>query len=485
MTTATQFVDLQYTRTAQVHRTQARIALLIMIAIPVLCIALNQAGSLRFVFPPLCVLVGAVLLQRSKPLYVGLVFWLWFLTPFLRRMSDFQGGWTPASPVLLAPYITTGISGLSLLPSIRNFWSRRYLPYVSTFVAILYGLTIGLARYPLFNVLRAFLNWVVPVIFGAFILENRHLYVEFRKVIEKCFLYGVLLTGAYGIFQFFTLPEWDKTWMLNVQMNSLGAILPMKIRVFSTMNALSVFGAVTACGLLLLFNVRPKLRLLSAVCGSLGLFLTMSRSSWLNFLGGAAFLVIQGRGQRARLAAAVLPCIVFLGALTLIPDVNDLAWGRIQTLSDPSHDASFTARIEGHETALQEIAQEPFGEGVGSTDTDHSTEGDDDVIGPHDSTALELFYSLGWIGSLIYLVGIGALGIQLWRKCSNDPFILASKAIIVGFLAQSLLASVMLGILGFMVWTFASMCLAEQWVAEAATDDVEQIENETVDFAAA
>lgn len=468
------------------HKTQTYGALLVSIALPALCIAGGQAGILRLLFPALSVVVGGILLWRSKPLYVGFVLWLWFLTPFLRRLADYQGGWSVTSPLLLAPYISAGLSGFTLLTSIGNLRDRKYLPFVCALVAIVYGFIIGVVRYPIANVLQALLNWMVPVVFGIFIYENRSLHVEFRRVIEKSFLYGILVTGSYGIYQFFTLPDWDRMWLLNVQMNSFGTIEATKIRVFSTMNAPTIFGAVMVCGLLLLFNMGGKLRLLSAACGFVGLVLTMSRSAWVSLAAGVLFLMVRSAGrQKVRLAFAIFACVVFLGCLTQIPDVNELVLQRIETFSDPGHDVSFSARIEGHEAALRQIGQEPFGEGLGSTDTDHGTEGDDDIIGPHDSTPLEFLYSLGWLGTLIYALGLGTLGFQLVRNERKDPFVLASNAIMIGFVAECLLNSVMLGVLGFMVWTFGSMSLAEAEKIELADSSPDKASESSSELAIA
>ena len=66
------------------HKLQTHGALAVLIIIPTLCILTNQAGILRVVFPVLTLGVGGILLWSSKPLYVGLVFWLWFITPFSR-----------------------------------------------------------------------------------------------------------------------------------------------------------------------------------------------------------------------------------------------------------------------------------------------------------------------------------------------------------------------------------------------------------------
>jgi len=451
---------------------------------PAVLILGHQAGLLRLAFPALSLAIGAFLLWRSKPHYVGLTFWLWFVTPFLGRMADYQSGYTPANPVEIAPYLVAGLAGIPLLANLRCLTDRGTVPYVCALAAIFYGAVFGLVTLPLFNVLRALLNWLVPVIFGLFIYQNREFYQEFRRVIEKSFLYGVLILGAYGIYQFFVLPEWDRGWMLHVQMNSFGEIDPMKTRAFSTMNAPAIFAAAMATGLLLLFNSKQKLRLLAAACGFVSLIMTLSRSSWLSLVAGGAYLLFRlGMRARVNFAIASLACIAFMLAATQVPGVDEVVETRMRTFSQPSQDVSYLARIEGHQRALREIAEEPWGEGIGSTDTNHNTEGDDDMIGPHDSTLLEFLYSLGWVGTFIYLLGLGYLLFQVIRHSRLDPFVLASHAILIGFVAQSMLNSVMLGVLGFMVWTFASMSLAAASSPEARERTLDYQPNPTASYA--
>lgn len=457
-------------------RGQAIGAIVVVVVIVALCILSGQAGILRVAFPALSMALGAFLLWRSKPYYVGFVFWLWFLTPFIGRMADFQAGWTPANAVELAPYAVTGLAGIPLLANLQCLTERRSVPYVCALVAIVYGAVFGLLSLPLFNVLRALLNWVMPVIFGLFVYQNRRFYPEFRKAIEKSFLYGVLILGIYAIYQFFVLPEWDRAWMLNVQLNSFGEIEPMRTRVFSTMNAPAIFAAVMAAGLLLLFNMKEKLRLLAAACGFIALMMTLSRASWLSLIAGVAYLMLKGTMKaRVRFGFGVLACVGVLLVAAQVPGVDDAISQRMRTFSQPSQDVSYQARVEGHERALRVIAQEPWGEGIGSTDTLHNTEGDDDIIGPHDSTLLEFLYSLGWVGTLIYLMGLGYLFVQLARDRGCDSFSLSSRAIVLGFLAQALLNSVMLGVLGFMVWCFASMSLAEADYATTVSESTEPV----------
>ena len=306
-------------------------------------------------------------------------------------------------------------------------------------------------------------------------------------MIERSFVAASLLMGVYGIYQFFYLPDWDRLWLLNVQLNSFGSVHAMKIRVFSTMNAPEIFAAVTACGLLLLFNLRGKLRLLAAACSFVALLLTVSRAAWLSLAAGALYLMIHaGARQRARMVLAVAACGIFtVVGITQFPVVKSLVWQRLQTFSDPSQDVSFSARVEGYKRDLRQIAQQPFGEGLGSMDAKHNTEGDDDIIGPHDSTVLETLYSLGWIGSLVFAVGLASLCIQLLRTSNHDWFIVSSKAILISFVVQALLNSVMIGVMGFMVWTFASLVLAESDRACVLEQSTLQNERNPLEFAAA
>ncbi len=57
----------------------------------------------NFAYVGLAVLVGGVLIQRSPVMYSSFSLWLWFLTPFVRRVLDYRHGWNPTNVVLLAP----------------------------------------------------------------------------------------------------------------------------------------------------------------------------------------------------------------------------------------------------------------------------------------------------------------------------------------------------------------------------------------------
>ena len=63
----------------------------------------GAGGILRLLFPLGATAVGVLLYMRYPLLYVGFTWWIWFLTPLVRRLIDQRSGWQDPSIVLLAP----------------------------------------------------------------------------------------------------------------------------------------------------------------------------------------------------------------------------------------------------------------------------------------------------------------------------------------------------------------------------------------------
>ena len=64
---------------------------------------------------------------------------------------------------------------------------------------------------------------------------------------------NLLLLGGYGIFQYLDPPSWDRDWMINSAMDSIGEPEPLMVRVFGTLNAPGVYGLWIAALLVLSF----------------------------------------------------------------------------------------------------------------------------------------------------------------------------------------------------------------------------------------
>jgi len=421
-------------------------------------------AALRYLYPILAFWVAILLFVRSRTFYIGFVFWLWFVSPFLRRIVDYRAGFVPSSPLLLASFLATAVSGYVLIKRFRLLSQAALLPFSCTLAGILFGTIVGLTRYPVAAVMQAVLNWFVPICFAFFLYAERNRYTEYQSVVQRSFLYGTLWVGAYGVYQFFFLPVWDRQWMIDLDARTFGVPEALQIRVFSTLNAPATCAAYLMTGLLILFALKGRMRLIAAPVAFLAFVLTSSRSSWIGLIFGIIYLSVQLPNKaRVRVVAGILTCVIFLLVATQLPVLDVMVSSRLQSFTDPKKDVSYNERVGGHIIAFQKLLDEPMGEGMGSVDTDHTTTGGDASIGPHDSSILESLYSLGFFGSLIYFIGIAVAGCSIFLRSKGrriDLFSIALRGVILAFSSQFYLNSIFVGAFGFIVWTAVGMALA-------------------------
>src|SRR5215210_1239156 len=115
-------------RTLWVWLAMASVALVVVAGL-----AVGQGAALRFAFPAVAFVVGLYLYLKHPVHYVVFMWWVWFTSPFIRRLVDYQSGWVDPSPILLAPVMVSVIAGIGFL---RHFLpSVRYggLPFVMAF----------------------------------------------------------------------------------------------------------------------------------------------------------------------------------------------------------------------------------------------------------------------------------------------------------------------------------------------------------------
>ncbi|WP_263382463.1 O-antigen ligase family protein [Granulicella arctica] len=422
-------------------------------------------SALRYLYPALAFALAIFLFVRSRTIYIGFVFWLWFVSPFLRRIVDYRAGFVPSSPLLLASFLATAVSGYVLVTRVRMLSRPALLPFSCALAGIFFGTVVGFTRYPVVAVMQAVLNWLVPILFAFFLYAERDRYVEYQEVIQRSFLYGTLWLGAYGVYQFFFLPLWDRQWMIDLDARTFGVPEALQIRVFSTLNAPATCAAYLMAGLLILFALKSRIRFVAAPVAFLAFILTSSRSSWIGLVFGIFYLTVQlSNKARVRVVAGILTCVILLLVATQLPVLDVMVSTRLQSFTDPKKDVSYNERVGGHVVAFEKLLDEPMGEGMGSVDTDHTTTGGDASIGPHDSSILESLYSLGFPGSIVYLAGIIVAGFTILfrvKKRSSDLFAIAIRAVIIAFFCQFYLNSIFVGAFGFVVWTAIGMALAQ------------------------
>src|SRR3569833_3248376 len=101
-------------RTAVCKRREWLPAAMLWLVTAVLIVA-RQGTVLTLAFPVLAIATGLWLYFKSPARYVGFMWWLWFLSPEVRRLADWsKGSFTPTSLIQVAPLAVTMISALSL-----------------------------------------------------------------------------------------------------------------------------------------------------------------------------------------------------------------------------------------------------------------------------------------------------------------------------------------------------------------------------------
>jgi hypothetical protein len=396
------------------------------------------------------VLIGGWLYTTASPLYLGFIVWIWFLTPFLRRVIDYATGtYTPPSRslVLLTPFATTILTLLDIPRFGQQLIRRRYLPYFLCFLGVAYGYAIGLVKVGPFGATRQLLSWLPPLLTGFYVLNRWHLSEQHVHVIKRVMAWGVLVLGLYGIAQFYILPAWDAFWIRHAEMASIGQPYPQQVRLFSMLDSPGPFAVTMMTGLILLFTGADLFVLLAAVPGYVSFLLARVRGAWLGWLVAVGVLILQTTGRfRTRLlgTVAAIAVVTVPVVLTSGPIAQKTA-SRMETFENVEQDGSVQARMRLYRNAPFRIATNPIGWGLGSRSMD--------------SGILTLFWQLGWPGGLLYLLGVGLLLRDVFRGSSFFTTIvmgIAASYALQFFAGGQLLSQIS----GVLFWSLTSLAIA-------------------------
>ncbi|MEL7501778.1 MAG: O-antigen ligase domain-containing protein [Cyanobacteria bacterium J06554_6] len=415
---------------------------------------LNLGSLLRLVFPAGALATAIWLYLRYPVLYVGFTWWIWFLSPWVRRMADFLGGWQDPSPVLLTPFLVTFVSGATLIRQLPYLSLKGGLPFLMAITATFYGLLMGITNgASLTALVTSFLYWSVPVLFGFHLYTNWQEYPQQRTLIYRCFLWGVLVMGSYGLYQYLVAPGWDRYWMINSEMPVIGSPEPLQIRVFSTLNSPGPFAQVLSAGLILLLSNSKLLQAPASLVGYLSLMLSLARSAWIGWVLSLLTLLSASRARlQMRLVVTIVILSLMVVPLTMVEPFSEVISARVQSLTNPEEDTSLNERMETYNNSLDLIATQGLGSGLGVVSRDSRL-----VL---DSGLLELLFGMGWFGSIPYLLGLGTLFIRSFRRPPPDAFVNSVRSISLGTMLTVLLGNVLIGMPGMIVWAFLSLGLS-------------------------
>jgi hypothetical protein len=425
-----------------------------LIAITGLWLA-GQGQLLRIAIPAAAALVGLVLYLNRPILFVQYALWVWFLAPLVRRVVDWHFGFTEPNFVLLAPFAVSSIAGLTIFRSGIKIAARTPAAFVLCAGGVLYGFSVGMVTKPSAESVFGLVAWLCPILFGLHLFSTWHLYEQYRAAIGRTFLWAVFLLGAYGVYQFFFPPSWDRYWLENVMATSPSFGLPesLLIRVWSTLNSPAPFANFMVVGLLLLVSLRSPLKFLAALAGYVSFLLSIVRSAWLSWIIG--FVVLLRSTRPRRLIGVVFSLILLLGCLLFIvndPRLSTVIGDRLNTFTDLGHDVSFGARMEMYRVLAVEALRNPFGRGLRNLETYNGM-----VL---DSGVLTLIFSLGWLGTALYTFGLVSLFAGRKIFDPTDEFPVVSRAIMIAILAQLVAGDVFANVTGALFWIFGGMYLA-------------------------
>jgi hypothetical protein len=421
---------------------------------------MGAPGLLRYAFPAGAFGVAAWLYFKAPLFYFSFTWWLWFLTPFLTRLVDYQTRFDELRLMQVASFLASLITVHTVVKEMPRSLRHGGMPFILAMVAVVYGTLVGFVQTSPVSVARGVLDWLTPICWGFYIFVQWRDYPAYRQVIQKTFLWSVLITGSYGIYQYLVAPEWDRFWLTSTKLLASGKPEPLGMRVWSTMASPGPFAVATMAGLLLLFSGQGILRIPAAVVGYLSFLLSLVRSAW----GGWIVAIITfGVALKSKLqirffvtVIAIAVCVMPLATIEpFATTIND----RLQTITSLEGDHSARQRQEIYREQLTEALSKTLGNGVGNTFIVKDGEITKVVI---DSGILDFFFTLGWFGGLFYLSGLLMLLYELFRPAAlvDDPFVAVSRAIAVGCLATLPYGSGMLAADGIVLWGFIGMSLA-------------------------
>ena len=422
--------------------------------------ALWLAGNgplLRLAIPAQATFLALILYPRRPVLYVQYLLWVWFLTPLVRRVVDWRFGWDDPNVILLSPLLVSGVAGLGFLRKEDAGWREIPSGFVLCGVAILYGFVVGMFLHPSAETAYELLNWLCPPIFGVHLCVNWRCYEPYRSAILRTFLWGVLVMGIYGVYQFLAPAGWDRLWLENVIANgtgiSFGQPESLLVRVFSTLNSPGPFANTMMVGVFFLFQVRSPLKPAAAVAGYASFLLSMVRTAWLSWIVGLLWIL---KSSRPRVMIRVVLSIGLLAACLLPlfsdPRLANVIGDRMKTFTDLQHDDSFGARMEMYRILSADAIDNPFGYGLKNLEVSHG-------VGV-DSGILAAVFSLGWLGAALFAGGVLSLLLKKAPGAERDEFSEAARAVTIAILVQIIGGNIFIGVNGILFWMSVGIYLA-------------------------
>ena len=431
-------------------------------------IALAGGGgrALTLTFPLGCVTVALFAYVRSPATYIGFVLWTWLITPFLRRVFDLHFGFHPASLLLVGPLLATMVSGFTLLRRAQSLRSTMSVPFVLALTALLYAYVVGLIQQSFIAATYDLMNWSAPLLFGLHITLEWRRFPRLRSVLTKVALWGLLVTSVYALAQFVQPATWDRAWVINSEMYSVGLPVPYLIRVFSTLNAPGPFAVFLVFAVLIGLPAPQRWKFVALALGLTALLLTKTRSAWVAFMVGALVLQLRQPLRKLPRQWIALAVVLLLAAPAIThPRIMRVVAGRAASLSNIEDDRSYRERMVITNYVIGRLKHNVVGDGLGRLGGAGKLQvsgGRKISVAALDSGALEVFSVMGWMGGVLFTFSLFGVVIPIVRerRANRDAVSNGAAAAVIALLLAAFFGNVFNGVSGVIFWTAVGLTTA-------------------------
>jgi putative inorganic carbon (HCO3(-)) transporter len=336
------------------------------------CLALAVAGltaRLTMESIQLGAMVSIVILTvglyvRHRTAALAVVWVVWLIAPFLRRIFLLSEPIQQAEPLALAPFlVTAAVITLDLTQVNMSRRSRRLMLLVLGGYCL--GLPLGLLYVPS-GAAFAFFAYLTAV--GCFVLGYRE--AEERTVVLPTVLMIVApVLAAYAFAQYYLpLPEWDHIWQRTADINTVGSPESGRIRVWSTLNSPGTFSVVLGIAALALLAWRrlTPARVAAALVVLWALALTYVRSAWAGIAFALVGILFVSRGRAIPRVGPTLLVLAALAPVVVVGSTGAALGERFNTFGSLSHDTSAKARTNTPAHLVPIALGKPIGTGLGT-----------------------------------------------------------------------------------------------------------------------
>ncbi|MES9851882.1 MAG: O-antigen ligase family protein [Candidatus Thiodiazotropha sp. L084R] len=438
---------------------------LIVVASPIVLGKLNSHILSGMSFIALTSIASIVLLVKSPSYYISFCIWLWLLTPLIRRLIDFQSGFSVLNYYALAPIIATLLCLFSIDIIIKNI--RTWSILLFSFIAVLYGYMLGVLKVGILPASHALTEWIVPLVISIYIASNWKIIEQMKGVFVNTLMLGISVVGLYSLVQYFYLPGWDAYWMKNIPMTSIGQPLPFQVRVFSTLNSPMVLGPIIAAGIIVTLNTRSIVGLIASSLGSIALLLSLVRSSWGALLLGlvvlSLFQISRSPDRFVKLTSKLLILLIALALGIGMSPLYERLEQRFDTMKSIKEDVSYEERQQLYNNVAEEALTEIVGKGLGAVGKSQVLKkGGTTKKTAFDSGILEIPLLLGLGGAILFFIPFVVVIYTTIKTPGllRNEFYQSSLVVIIIYLAQLPFANRLTGPAGVILFMLIGFLLA-------------------------